>query len=360
MRVSNRFLYYQLVNDINESTEKMFKLNGQISSGKRIDSPSEDPLGLANVLIYRTELNELDEFKKSIDMANGWLSSTDSILQDTDDLLSRAAELAVQHASATSNNELRQGAAAEIKEIRHMVLSHANAKYGNKYMFGGTQTQTSPFINTDIENWLDNVGIIAAAPPGAPADGDRYIDTDDDHIYQYNAATTNWVDQGLPADGASAIVDSTGELYVYTSGQWLTQYQGNSSTFSIKIGKESPEAINLPGDQVFTDSIMTLMRLEKALKNNDLSGIQNSLGELEYSSKVVMNNLARIGAKVNRLDHTKTVHERSIVDKKERISLIEDLDYAEAITSLQNQQTIYQATLKSSALITQMSLVDFV
>ena len=54
------------------------------------------------------------------------------------------------------------------------------------------------------------------------------------------------------------------------------------------------------------------------------------------------------------------VIERSDVDTREMVSTIEDLDYAEAITQLQNQQTIYEAALKSASLITSLSLVDFI
>ena len=105
---------------------------------------------------------------------------------------------------------------------------------------------------------------------------------------------------------------------------------------------------------------MTLLRLERALRGNDVAGIRAELTEIGKSSVILNNNLALIGANVNKLEHTKTVIDRSTVDIKESISNIEDLDYAEAITSLQNQQTIYQATLKSASMITGLSLVDYI
>ncbi|MGC9324738.1 MAG: flagellar hook-associated protein FlgL [Desulfomonilia bacterium] len=364
MKVSNRFLYYQLVKDLESSTEKLFKLNGQISSGKRIDSPSEDPIGLSSVLLYRTELNAFDQFKKSIDHAHGWLSRMDAILIDIDDLLSRATELAVQASSSTATADTREGAAEEIMQIRSMILSHANSKYGDKYMFGGTRTQSSPFLWADVENWQDDVQEISASPPASPVDGDRYIDSADNHIYQYDGASSSWVDQGEPAEGSSVWVEDAGDLYIFSQGQWESLYQGNSSVTSIQIGKGDNVPMNIPGDELFSSSqgniFMTLMTLERALRDNDQEGIRGQLTELEDSSKVLMNKLARIGSVVNRLEHTTSVIERATVDTQERVSLIEDLDYAAAITSLQNQQTIYQAQLKSASLITSLSLVDYV
>jgi flagellar hook-associated protein 3 FlgL len=105
---------------------------------------------------------------------------------------------------------------------------------------------------------------------------------------------------------------------------------------------------------------MTLLRLERALRSNDADAISDELAGIEDSGTVISNNLAKIGATVNKLEHTQSVLERSEVDTTEMVSDIEDLDYAEAITALQNQQTIYEAALKSASMITSLSLVDFI
>lgn len=362
MRVSNRFLYYDLVKNLERVTERLLRLNNQISSGKRIHRPSEDPMGMASVLIYRTELNAFEQFEKSIDLSRGWLSRMNAILLDTDNLLGRAIELATQQASATATADTREGAAEEIEEIKNMILGYANSKYGNKYMFGGTRTQTAPFLNVNASCWEDNVLTIASSPPGSPSTGDRYIDSDDDHIYEYDGSS--WQDLGSPEDGTAVIVEDQNELYVYNNSSWISQYQGNASAFSIKIGKTDTVETSIPGNTLFRspygDVFLTLLRLEKALRDNDQEGIQQELSAIQDSEQILLNNLATIGARVNRLDHTKSVLQKSDVDTKERMSLIEDLDYAEAITSLENQQTIYQAALKSASMITQLSLVDYV
>jgi flagellar hook-associated protein 3 FlgL len=105
---------------------------------------------------------------------------------------------------------------------------------------------------------------------------------------------------------------------------------------------------------------MTLMKLEKALRENDQQAIRDSLGDIKSSEDVVLNNIAKIGALVNRLDNSKGIIRNAEVDIKERVSNIEELDYAYAYTQLISQQTIYEASLKSTALITSLSLVDFI
>ncbi|HVN72049.1 MAG TPA: flagellar hook-associated protein FlgL [Desulfomonilia bacterium] len=368
MKVSNRLLYYQLRRDLSQNTEKLFKLNNQISAGKRISTPSDDPLGLASVLIYRTELNSYTQYGKSIDYSKGWLNRMDSVLQDTDDLMSRADEIAVQMANASQNSSTRTGAAQEVAQLRAELLSNANAKYGNKYMFGGTQTQTQPYIDVDINSFQGDVTTMSAVLPAGAADGDKFIDTAagalHNHILQYSAAAAAWNDLGVPADGTSVVVKDQNEVYLFNQGQWKDVYQGNDTTFSVQIGKGTTAMTNIPGSDIFSNSqgnaYATLLKLEKALRSNDVAGITASIGDIDNSSTVVANNLAKVGAVVNELDHTKTVIDRSTVDTTSSMSNIEDLDYAEAITSLQNQQTIYQATLKSASMITSLSLVDFI
>ncbi|MEN6473141.1 MAG: flagellar hook-associated protein FlgL [Syntrophaceae bacterium] len=294
MRVTNRDLYYQLVRDIGNVSEKMLDLNKQLSSAKRINKPSEDPVGMASVLVTRTELNAFDQFSKSIVNGRGWLNSTDSILQELDNLLARASELATSQSSDTATADTRTGTAEEVHELYEQILGLANSKYGNKYMFGGTITQTAPF------------------------------------------------------EDVSGVV----------------QYNGNDDTFSIKIGKTDTVQISLPGSEVFTNPsgniFTTLSNLEQALRNNDQTAIRASLTDIEDASQVIYNNLASVGARENRLDYTETRLGTAKTDTTERLSETEDLDYAEAILYLQNQQVIYQATLKSASMITSMSLMNYI
>jgi flagellar hook-associated protein 3 FlgL len=362
MKVSNRFLYYQLVKDLNQNTTRLFKLNNQISSGKRISTPSDDPIGLSSVLVYRTELSAMEQYKKSVNYGTGWLNRVDSVLQDTDDLLGRVSELAVQAASSTSTQAQRTGAAEEIEEIRSMILGHANAKYGNKYIFGGTMTQTVPFLAVDVDDLEGDVSTISATPPSSPAEGERYIDSASGHILQYTGGS--WSDLGAPAEGRAVIVNDRDDVYVYSQGSWVSMYQGNDSTFTMPIGKGNTAQVNIPGGQVFLNPqgnvFTTLIRLERALRTNDQNGIQAELSAIEKAQDVISNNLAAVGAVTNKMEHTTGVIERSITDTTSMVSNIEDLDYAEAITSLENQKTIYQAALKSASMITSLSLVDFI
>lgn len=363
MRVSNRMLYSQLVDSMNSNTEKLLDLNNKASSGKRITRPGDDPVAMANVLIYRSELSSFDQYQKSISRAKGFMDRTESVLASVNEQLDAAISQATQMGTATQNAATRLGAAEAVRQIRETITGLANAKYGDKYIFGGTSTQTPPFQNFDVTKLQADVNQISATPPGAPATGARYIDTDDNHIYQYDG--TAWQDQGAPATGMAAKNAADGKLYVYNSTTgWTTHYQGNSDSFNIKISKTDEVTANLPGDSVFQNSMgdvfQSLIDLEKSLRANDQTGIQATLSQLNSASKVVNNNITLLGARENRLEYLANVTKRSTTDTKASLSDLEDLDYAKALTDLQNQQIIYQASLKSAAMITKMSLADYI
>lgn len=363
MRVTNRMLYSQLVSDIGASSEKMLKLNTQISSGKRINKPSDDPVGMGSVLNDRTDLSALDQYSSAIDYADGLATETESVLSSVTDLLDRASELATQAASSTASEATRSETAAEIAEIMDEVYSLANTKYNGKYIFGGTQTDSTPFLEIDADKLEDDVLTVSAAPPAGAVSGDRYIDTDDNHIYSYDGTT--WTDLGEPDDGTVVQATQDDEIYVYDStAGWQTQYQGNDATFSVKIGKTDTVEANITGSEVFRSSdgdvFKTLTDLYSALENNDQSAIQESLTEIENANEVISKNTATIGARITRLENRTSAISESETTITEHKSTIEDVDYAEAVTALENQTTIYEACLSAASKITKMSLVDYI
>jgi len=362
MRVSNRMLYSQLVNSMNSNTEKLLDLNNKASSGKRITRPGDDPVAMANVLIYRSELSSFDQYKTSIDRAKGFLNRTDSVLDSVQSQLDRALELATQQASQSDKGN-RLAAAQEIKQIREAITGLANSKYGDKFIFGGTNTQEPPFIAFDVSKIQANVSQVSSAAPASPSSGTRYIDTDDGHIYQYDGAT--WQDQGTPSAGTAVKNTADNEYYVYSATKgWQSHYQGNDGTFGIKVSKSDEVTANIPGSTIFQNAdgniVQTLVDLEKALRNNDQEGVAAAMPKLQDCGKIVNNNLALVGARSNRLTYISTVTTRSTTDTKASLSDLEDVDYAQVLTDLKNQETIYQASLKSAAMISQMSLANYI
>src|ERR1700722_12466582 len=104
MRVSNNMNYDQVKGNISRNRSDMADLQNQAATQKRINKPSDDPVGTARTLGLRTEKTGIDQFMKNGDLAKGFMNITESALADVTDLLSRAKELAISQASDASTN----------------------------------------------------------------------------------------------------------------------------------------------------------------------------------------------------------------------------------------------------------------
>ncbi|MGM0424215.1 MAG: flagellin, partial [Thermodesulfobacteriota bacterium] len=105
---------------------------------------------------------------------------------------------------------------------------------------------------------------------------------------------------------------------------------------------------------------MGLGKLISALKRDDQEGIQKGLGYINGGIDQVSRQQAKVGARLNRLESTEDVLSDLELSEKERKGSIEDVDFAELMSQMSQQQNIYQAVLKSSSMIMRMSLVDYI
>ena len=116
----------------------------QLASGKRINTPSDDPAGAATVVQIHDRSAQADSFLSSISTITGQLQVADSTLSSVVTALTRAISLGVQGATGTLSDENRQALAEEVSGVRDQLLSLANSSYEGRYVFAGT-TQVQPF-----------------------------------------------------------------------------------------------------------------------------------------------------------------------------------------------------------------------
>lgn len=147
MRVTNSILYRTVKRNIQRSSSDVNKYQEQITSGKRINRPSDDPLGAMRSQQLYTKLNKIGQYSRNQTYAKSWLSMTESVLTQSSDLMVRLKEIAIAQASGNSNAETREIAAEEVQTIRDQLLSLANTKVGNRSVFAGHQTNGEAFLN---------------------------------------------------------------------------------------------------------------------------------------------------------------------------------------------------------------------
>jgi flagellar hook-associated protein 3 FlgL len=136
----------------------------QLSSGQRINTPSDDPAGAAVVVQIQDRSGQADSFLSSIGTMTGQLQMADSTLSSVVSALTRAISLGVQGATGTLSDENRLALAKEVSGIRDQLIGLANVSYEGRYIFSGTE-QVQPFV-------LDNT-----LPSGVRYDGNSGVNS---------------------------------------------------------------------------------------------------------------------------------------------------------------------------------------
>ncbi len=267
----------------------------KVNTGKQVQRPSDDPSGTSQALDFRERNTELDQFSRNIDQANSFIATSETALDSVSSLTRQARTIAVQAASDNVSPETRTALSTQLQNIITQIASLGNTQLGSRYIFAGQRTTTAPLV----------------AVAG---------------IYNY-------------LGGTSATGD--GDLYV-------------------DIGRGESLKTNATGDKVFIPLLATLQTLANDVGSGNVSLISYSdLNNLDTVYNNVNGVRADLGAKVNRLDLTKSRNEVSKVNYTKFISQIEDTDFPSAVVNLQSAQTAYQAAVQSTARAYQNSLLDY-
>lgn len=148
MRVTNNMLVNNLLRNVNRNMLNMQKKQDQLSTGKRVSSPSDDPVAITKIMKYKTNINELKQYDKNSKDALSWTQTSELAISDITKALDRARELAVQAANETNTVEERETVAKEIEQLKEHIIGNANKTFAGKYIFSGFQTDKK-ILNDD-------------------------------------------------------------------------------------------------------------------------------------------------------------------------------------------------------------------
>jgi flagellar hook-associated protein 3 FlgL len=300
LRVTTLMSSRATLRDLNDGLGRLTRLQGQLSSGKQITRPSDDPYGTSRALALRGELGGLDQFQRNVDDGTAWLNTCDTALGQMSDVIARVRELLVQGANDTAGSAERSAMADEIDQLTESVKQEADVQYGGRYVFSGTATDTSPYLLGGGDRYQGDAGTITRAiGPGVQIP----INTDV---------------SGLLGDGQAAaddrLLDTLRDISDHLRG-------------------------GTPADA-------------DALRGTDLQRLDASID--------VLNGIrADVGARTNRLAVAGNRLSGIALDATRLLSEVEDADMAQTITQYTTQQAAYSAALKAGANILQSSLLDF-
>lgn len=144
MRVTQSMLAQNSLRHISHSYERLGKYQDQLSTGKKITRPSDDPVVAIKGMYYRTNVTEIEQYKRNISEIYQWIENSESAINHTNSALHRVRELLVQAINGTNSASERAAIASEIKQIKSDIVSVANTKVAGRYIFNGTNTDKPP------------------------------------------------------------------------------------------------------------------------------------------------------------------------------------------------------------------------
>ncbi len=306
MRVTENMTTNLVLASLQKQQELVNTLQQQISTGQRINQPSDDPISAQQALDLKGVIAATDQFSRNIQTGTSWLSQMDSSMSDMNSVLVRAKELALQMSNGTYDAGQRQAAALEVAQLRDQMIALGNTQIAGKYIFGGFVSDQPPFVTTANQ----------------PSPGDQVGD-----------------------------------------------YKGTDDPVNIQIGQGNFIAINYSGGKLLrggtppassgTDIIGTLDSLVTALNNNDQSGIAASITGLDNSLQQIQAAQGDVGARENRLQNANNILTGTKDYLTKALSGKQDADYLQVMSDLSKQQTAYQATLAATAQFSKLSLLDY-
>ncbi|NBI27733.1 flagellar hook-associated protein FlgL [Chengkuizengella marina] len=299
MRVTSGMMNTQLLTNLNNNLERMTKYQEQLSSTKKLNKPSDDPVGVTYALRYRSDLSANKQYTENVSSALSWLEYSDSILDQTNDVLDRVRELTVQASNGTNDDAALNSIKEEMEELYGQLVTIGNSEFNGKYVFNGQQTNIKPYTEGNAKNESTDTGqILYAIGEGTK----MAVNVTGDQVFG-----------GLNPDG--------------------TPQEDNA----FKV----------------IDDILT------QLENGDFDALSNSLGTLDSRIDKLLSVRAEVGARTNRVELTKSRLEDNDINLQTVLSKTEDADLAFVITKLTESEYVYQAALSVGANMISVSLVDF-
>ncbi|WP_017726239.1 flagellar hook-associated protein FlgL [Halalkalibacterium ligniniphilum] len=402
MRVTQTMLALNTLRHIGQGYERLGTLQDQLATGKRITRASQDPMVAMKGIRYRTQVAEVEQFKRNLREVYNWMDTADSTLNEATQSLQRIRELATQASNDTYEKTQRANIAKEIKQLREHLQSMANTKNSTKYIFNGTDTTNAPITDASrmdkgIEEITTNTGDIPKLESlDVVYDGKifRYVGEDaaGTLIFQdirQNGTPAFPADPTVAADmdayNAAAIqlkVDSSGAVEFSEPNRegdtppFLTKnvrtgdavvsdrnaVSVNTQSVEIELLKGVTLPVNVNPSKVFNNALFgDIIRLEKALEDPSVTGVEltSYIDNIFAHIDNFVAERAELGSRVNRVEMIESrIMEQEVIANR-IMSENEDADLEKVIIDLTIQESVHRAALASGARIVQPTLMDF-
>lgn len=407
MRISTGQLYDRSIQSVLDNQGTLSDVQTQLSSGLKILSPSDDPVGAAAVIRLTEELDQLDQYNKNSELLTNTLSQEEVVLSNITDSVNRARVLMVQAGNGIINTDDRIALSTEIGQIRDEVFDLMNARNANgDYIFAGYQSESPAFsydssatgnkytfdgddgvneikVSNTVDLQANSSGLEVFADVFARFDASITgsagvtsssvtvgVQSTYDQFFEnnYDAVTAANNDYQITVLGTGQVqIDNVGlgttvDTINFTSGQPFT-FEGLEFTISgtpgdtVDFQLDPPEKKNLAETLndfyiALNDEDISSSDYQEAL-NDALIGIDNGLTS-------VQNATSALGGRLNVASSIYAANLDLEIVNKEARSNIEEVDYAEAVSEFSRQEAALEAAQSTFSLVTGISLFDFI
>lgn len=325
------------VNSINyavgKTKGKVEDLQLKGSTLKRVSKPSDDPIGNVELLSIRSQNIDATQYLRSLNFAQTQLSYTENVMEELTDILVKAKELAVGQASTIYSPEIREGVSKEIHQMRQQVLSIANKRMGNRYLFSGQKVLTRPFDqNGKYQGDTNKINIEINKDVFIPVNINGK-----ELFYSKNKKPLEKADTDLKRPDFEINMDGNNETPI------------DRTPASATAEDEAAEV------SIFDE----LRALENALLTDNPQVIQGLLERLDDSIERMVTFRTEIGALTNTVSNAENNIEKTKLLNEAHKSKIEDADVTELFANLQKEQNVLKATYQASSNLMNTNLMDF-
>ena len=335
-RVSEQSSFHAINHAVNKTKSRLEDLQLQGSNLKRVQKPSDDPIGNTELLAIRSQKVDNTQYSRNISFAKAQLSFVENAVEELTNIMLKAKELAIGQASNFYDADIRKSVAKEVEQLKKQMVAIGNRRMGNKFIFGGHKNLTQPF-NDQGEYFGDS--------------NTTKIEVSKDFFVPVNFSGKSVF---FPKQN-SAQEKETPELPL--SAPKILEEPDAEKEPEINRSLASFKEDQTPVVQ--KNIIHHIQALEDALNTNNPEIIQSLLPVLDKDMDQLVQLRTKIGSTINSIDNASENIEKTNLLNEEYKSKIEDADVAELFTDLTRQQNTLNATYRASAQLMNKSLMDF-
>jgi flagellar hook-associated protein 3 FlgL len=286
-----------MIRQIQQLMTDQSKLQLQVSTGRRITQPEDDPAAVGRVLNLQTEQRQLAQYTSNASRALTLSQTSYSGLQGLKKVSDRAGELATLGTGALSTDSMHTYG-SEVDQLLEQALQVANSKSGGDYLYGGTAVSSPPFVAT-----RDSSGKITGV------------------VYSGNNEQAS-----IPLSEATSVSPSTNG----TTNAGMATFLNN------------------------------LISLRDALANSDIDAVRATQPNLSASENIIIGAMADAGGIQTRIEAAQSQQADRLMSLESLVSKEASVDLPTTVVKLSQAQTAYQAALSSAAKVMNLSLLDYI